>query len=51
MTIKEILSAIAQLIFWTLCFVLVVWALTNAYVLAVVLLLAFVFCMIGIYGG
>jgi len=50
MTIKEVLEAIAQLLFWTMCFIAVFWSLTNAYVFTAVVCLVFVFCWIGLYG-
>jgi len=50
MTIRTILSAIAQLLFWAACFAAVIWSLTNVYVFVIVALLVFVFCMVGIYG-
>jgi len=48
MTIRTIISAIAQLLFWTACFAAVIWSLTNVYVfvMALVLILVFFgFCM------
>lgn len=43
MTIRTILSAIAQLLFWTACFAAVIWSLTNVYVFVMALVLILVF--------
>ena len=48
--LKETLLALLQLMFWTACFVAVLWSLTNAYVFLVVTVLVGVFFWVGIYG-
>jgi hypothetical protein len=48
--LKETVLALLQLIFWTACFVAVLWSLTNAYVFVAVVAFVFVFAWIGIYG-
>jgi len=43
MKARTILSAIAQLLFWTAFFAAVIWSLTNVYVFVMALVLILVF--------